>query len=346
MSHDGILARRAAIAAALTALLSVAPARAQAPDDTQRRAVAQALFDEAQKLMEGNNYSLACIKLEEVVRLQPGKIGALLTLARCYEGEGKTASAWSRYKNAAEAAKIAGDARKAEAEKKVDDLEKSLPKLSISVDMRTGALVGLKVTRDGIDVSAAQWGVAIPMDPGEHRVEVTAPGKKPWTTDATLANGRVTAVEVPELSAIEADVPAPTAKPSVVVTALPTATAKPEAPAATGKLLGLERRTWGLILGGAGVAGLAAGGVAGGLAIGQHDTLAGACPNGRCPPERRADVDTYEMLGTVSTVGFIAGAVLAGAGAAVWLTAPKPKAAGVQVVPYAGPGGAGITGRF
>lgn len=113
------LASRALPAVLLVTCLSAATHAQPAGDDTQRRAVAQALFDEAQKLMASNNYSLACIKLEEVVRLQPGKIGAVLALARCYEGEGKIASAWSRFKNVADAAKVANDPRGAEAEKKI-----------------------------------------------------------------------------------------------------------------------------------------------------------------------------------------------------------------------------------
>ena len=349
MLHDGSSARRAAIAAALTALLSAAPGGAQPLDETQRRAVAQALFDEAQKLMESNNYSVACIKLEEVVRLQPGKIGALLTLARCYEAEGKTASAWSRYKNSAEAAKVSRDPRQAEAEKKVAELEKKVPRLAITVAEKTGALVGLRVTRDGTDVSAAQWGVAIPMDPGDHHIEVTAPGKKVWTDDATLADGRLTTVEVPELAVDGPEAPAATATATAPMTATATATARPTAMSdapSTGKILGLERGTWGLIIGGVGAAGLVAGGVTGGLALGQHDALAAACPNGQCPPGKRGDVDAYELLGTLSTVGFIAGGVLAAAGVTVWLTAPKAKTSGVMLAPYAGPLGAGVTGRF
>lgn len=351
MSPSRIRASRLLPALILTTTLGAGAAHAQpAGDDTQRRAVAQALFDEAQKLIAANNYSLACIKLEEVVRLQPGKIGAVLALARCYEGEGKIASAWSRYKNVADASKVAGDARGAEAEKKIVELEKRLPRLTIVIRETVGALPGLSVKRDDVDVTAAQWGVAIPMDPGEHRIEVTAPGRKPWTQDATVSDGKATTIEVPELDSDSPAPPitaAPTAAPKPTVTVAPTASLGPRETPSNGLILGLPGKTWGLVVGGVGVAGLIVGGVAGGLALGQHDALAKACPNGTCPASKKGDLDAYEATGTASTVGFVAGGVLAAAGAALWIFYPPakpPSAAGVT--PYATFGGAGIAGRF
>ncbi len=314
-----------------------------APDETQRRAVAQALFDEAQKLIADKSFALACPKLEEVVLLQPGKIGAILALARCYESDGKVASAWSRFKNVVEAAKVAGDAREAEAQKKVDELDKRVPRLTLVVRDAIRAVPGLSIKRDGVDVREPQWGVAIPLDAGDHRIEVTAPGKKTWTSDTPLSEGRAITLEVPDL----ADQAAPRSSATSTAQLPPVSTSPPET-GAPGSFLGLPGKTWGLVLGGAGVAGLLAGGVAGGLALGQHDALAAACPSGRCPAGKQADVDAYETTGLASTVGFAAGGALLAAGAALWLfspsPSPRPAAAGVR--PYATLGGAGVTGRF
>src|SRR5262245_25783154 len=58
---------------------------------------AEALYDAATKAMDGNDYAAACPKLEEVVRLVPHGVGARLTLARCYEGAGRLASAHASY---------------------------------------------------------------------------------------------------------------------------------------------------------------------------------------------------------------------------------------------------------
>jgi hypothetical protein len=68
---------------------------------------------------------------------------------------------------------------------------------------------------------------------------------------------------------------------------------------------------------GVGAAGLIVGGVTGGLAIGKHGELEDNCPNNQCPPEQQDNLDSFETMGTISTVGFIAGGVFAAAGVAL-----------------------------
>jgi thioredoxin-like negative regulator of GroEL len=60
-------------------------------------AAAQALYDKAVEQMAAKSFAEACPKLEEVTRLMPEGLGAKLTLAECYEGQGKLASAWLQY---------------------------------------------------------------------------------------------------------------------------------------------------------------------------------------------------------------------------------------------------------
>ncbi|MBK8256419.1 MAG: hypothetical protein IPK82_27590 [Polyangiaceae bacterium] len=330
--------------AAAVALSAPGSVSAQSPDETQRRAIAQALFDEAQKLMEAGNFSPACIKLEEVVRLSPGKIGAVITLAKCYEGEGKLASAWSRYRNAADAAKVAGDPRAKDAQKKVEELDAKVPRLTIVVGLKAGAVVGLRVMRDGSEVSAAQWGVAIPVDPGDHHVEATAPGKQAFVTDVTLAVGATTTLEIAEL--VEPN-PTPTATPTAAPTPTAVVTALPTADAGPTKVLGLPPRTWGFVIGGVGTLGIVAGAVAGAVALGQHDALAAQCLNRFCGADKRGDIAAYETTGLVSTIGFAAGGALAAAGVVIWLVSPASAAPPkVSVAPVVTLGGAGLVGRF
>src|SRR5262245_52153167 len=92
--------------AACLAMVSIGPRAALADD-------AQVLFDEAMKQISGGAYDSACPKLEEVNRLAPGKIGARLELARCYEQWGKLGSAWRHYSIAADLAAAAKDKREA-----------------------------------------------------------------------------------------------------------------------------------------------------------------------------------------------------------------------------------------
>jgi hypothetical protein len=97
----------------------------------------------------------------------------------------------------------------------------------------------------------------------------------------------------------------------------------------------------GIVVGGVGIA---TGAVAGVLAIGKHSTLASECP-ADC---KQSDIDSYHAIGALSTVGFIAGGVLAGAGLVLILTAPPRTSspAATTVTPYIGFGSFGAFGSF
>src|SRR5258706_1569998 len=69
--------------------------------------VARALFDEGRRLAGEGKYSQACPKLEESQKLDPG-LGTLFGLADCLEHVGRTASAWSRFRDAADVANRLG----------------------------------------------------------------------------------------------------------------------------------------------------------------------------------------------------------------------------------------------
>ena len=123
----------------------------------------------------------------------------------------------------------------------------------------------------------------------------------------------------------------------------PPAAAEPPSP--TAKL----RRTLGFVGIGVGGAGLLAGAIAGGLAAAKHGDIATQCPNGHCPmgteTKIQPDIDTYNAMGTASTIGLAAGGVLAVAGIVLVATAPRaPQQAGWS--PVIGPGYVGAQGKF
>jgi hypothetical protein len=71
------------------------------------------------------------------------------------------------------------------------------------------------------------------------------------------------------------------------------------------------------------VAGLAVGGITGGMALARHNDLSDACANDVCPPQQQGELDNYRTLGSVSTVGFVAGGVLAAVGATLIVLSSK-----------------------
>src|SRR6266542_5267230 len=120
-------------------------------------ASAQGLFDQAKKLMTQGKYSEACPKLEESQRLDPGS-GTLLNMGDCYEHEGKIATAWARFLEAAAAAKAAGNVeRERVSRERAAALSSKVAHLLINVAAANGP-AGVEVKRDGAAVGRAQWG--------------------------------------------------------------------------------------------------------------------------------------------------------------------------------------------
>ena len=112
---------------------------------------------------------------------------------------------------------------------------------------------------------------------------------------------------------------------------------------------GPNLRLFGFIGLGVGGAALATGAVFGVLAAGDKADLDAQCPSRRCPPASHDLNDSYGTKKTVSSIGIIGGAVLAGAGAVLVFTAPdrSPAArAGVQVRGYLTASGGGVMGAF
>ena len=101
----------------------------------------------------------------------------------CYEKAGKLASAWGAYFDAISLGRRQGKPEYEDfAQKKKDELEPKLLKMTIVVppDVK---LDGMKVTRDGVVVEPAAWGVPSAVDPGKHVIEVTAPHKLAFHTE-------------------------------------------------------------------------------------------------------------------------------------------------------------------
>jgi hypothetical protein len=196
--------------AVLCAVLALGPrgAWAQSAED---KAAAQALFDEARRLLKGGKVAEACEKLKTSHGLDPAA-GTLLNLGDCYERLGKTASAWATFKEAVSFARRVSDDRKVkEAQRRAGALEKKLARVSIEVP--AGSRVeGLAVTLDKKPVAEATWGTPLPVDPGAHEVGAVAPGHERWSSTIDARASFTARVEVP------------TPTPKATASATPTAT--------------------------------------------------------------------------------------------------------------------------
>jgi hypothetical protein len=281
----------------LLALGLAAPPAAAQPVDRQKLAAAQVLFDQAQAAMDKKDYASACPKLEEVTRVLPNGVGGLLTLARCYEGAGKLASAWSGYLVAQSAA---AQAKRPELERQARErvvaLKPKLAQLTINVPEAMRGPTGLSITRDGVPIGAAQWGTPVPVDKGKHVVVATAAGKQRWEREVDVAaNGAAVSVDVDVLAddAASAD------------------NASPQAPSFWG-----GEHIAGAAIAGGGVLGVVVGSAFGALAISKKkQSNDGHCVVNQCDPtgaQLRSDGLT---AASVSTGTFIAGGIALAAGA-------------------------------
>jgi hypothetical protein len=203
-------ARRLRTPCAVGLALSVAAfSRRARADDAQpdQKAAAQALFEEGRTLVEQGRFADACPKLAESERLDPG-IGTMLWLADCYENSSRTASAWASFKEAAAAAAMRHDERERVARERAARLEPKLTRLTITVPASYDGHI--EVRRDGVLLGGAEWGVAIPVDPGAHTVTASAAGRRKWSTTVELSAGAdVTEVTIPPLASAPPESAAP-----------------------------------------------------------------------------------------------------------------------------------------
>ena len=289
-------------------------------------AQAQTLFDEGKRLMDAEDYPAACPKLAESQRLDPGN-GTLARLATCHEKQGLTATAWSEFAELATSAQRAGQAdRERFARQHIVVLEPRLSRLTIVVAADVATTVGLVVRRDAIAVGDAAWGVGIPVDPGDHAIEVTAPGKQPWTTHVTLGPAADRKqVSVAALAPIEATPP-----PVAAVDTAPASVAAGARPGSRG-----SQKTWGLVVGGAGIVGLGVGAYFGVRALSGSSQAKDQCPDAACPtPSAIQQNNDAKTDARVSDVAFGVGIGAVVAGSLLYFLAPS--SASLRVAPAVG----------
>ncbi len=343
------LRRGAAWGIALLACLPLSTAFSQGRDP----AGAEKLYDDGAKLLAGGDWPGACAKFEQSFALDAAP-GTLLNLASCAEHDGKLALAWSRLKDARSLnADTKSDKQKKEIESFIANaikrIEPRLPYLTIRV---AGDVPGLVVTRDGQPTAA---GVELPVDPGSHVIEASAPG---YRTAKKEVSAKEASREIVDLT-LEKDTTAP---PPPTATAAPTATSAPTAPPPVtppqpppgeGGLSPLVIA--GIVTGGLGVVTIA-------ISIGtgvaakskESDLDALGCTQTSddalgCPQSVLSQAETLSADGSslalTSTVTTFVGAALAGTGillVALGVTSEGDKPDTAAFLPYVGPDGAGL----
>lgn len=322
-------------------LASARPALAdEGAPHMDNRARAQQLFDSALADAEAGNLASACPKFLASQEADP-KTSTLLNLAACYEKNGQTASAWGAYREAEGLArKISRSDWETTARAHAVALEPKLMKLTIQVP-EPSRVSGLMVMRDGAHIAVGEWGVGIPVDPGEHVVTATAPGHVSWESRVSVRETMGT-VAVPVLELLP---PAP-----IELAVTP----PPDRPLVPGSWW-TPMRTTGVVVAGVGVVGLVTGTILGLAAKRTYDDAFARCNNGAagCPADAVSDADSAYGKANGATVVFVAGACFAAGGAALILLSPSaaPRSGATtgsrpSAALRVGPGSIGLSGRW
>lgn len=325
-----------AISLALPLLLMTVSAGADvSPTD---RAVARTLFEEGRRLFKEGAYERACPKFAESMRLDPAS-GTQLNLAVCHERIGRTATAWSEFNDAVTRARQDGRPdREKLALERIASLEPRLSRLEVVVP-RASRVEGLRVMLGDVEIREAAWGVPTPIDPGEHEIRATAPGRETWSRKVTVgeeADRR--RLEIPVLREL------PEEQPEKGDPRPPASNTVPDSGSSS-------QRTLGWVLGGAGLLAAGTGAYFGWQAHSRWADVENVCPGGLCPDPQTRDAnmglrDDAARAATVSTVAFVAGGALVAAGG--WLvlsSSDEPAGARVGIAPGASGTCAGATLR-
>ena len=240
---------------------------------------------------------------------------ALCKLNRLVEGS-------RRYLDVSRSTYAAGDAdvqrqAKRDAERERAELLPSIPQLRIELNGAAGS--DLRVTIDEIPVAASALSEPIAVNPGDHWIEAQR-GTERSQARVTLAAGETKSAR------LELEDVASSSGPS-------------GAEASHGRNDVWRSVGWvGVGVGGATLVGSALAGI---IAYGQLSEF--DCDGETCQSDNADDVATYNGLRSFSTVGYIAGGVLAGAGIFLLLQHRTPEA---ELSFRIAPGSATIGGRF
>ncbi|MCU0692961.1 MAG: hypothetical protein MUF54_16305 [Polyangiaceae bacterium] len=242
----------------------------------------------------------------------------LLRIARCQALLGKVVAATKTMEATVARAAQPGEPEafaqsRAQASRELPNLRARIARLVVHVDT-AGLAVQPRVL---VDMQAvANPSAPIELDPGSHHVRVEARGAM-WETPVELEDGSRLTVRV-GLAEVPASSPPRT------------------------------QRTVGYVIGGFGMASLAAGGYFAARASTLARELNGTCGRGRqqCPPDRQDDIDSLKTNAVLADLTLGGGAALFLAGAIVALTEPPPRAEAPRVEFFTVGLGVGVRGAF
>lgn len=297
-------------------------------------AAARALAVDGLKLAQANNCSDAVPKLERAEKLYHSAVVAI-RLGECYVAVGRLVEGTELLRK---------ELREPQPSEPTPALTKALERAQKLLDTTKPRIAGLTikvaaaqdmgVKVDGNLVPSVLIDTEIPIDPGEHAIEVTAPGFIKSSSRVSLNEGEKKSVTLTLARDPNAALPEPPRdKPSESAAPPPqkpepiSSNPPPPAPAPT------PNHTAAYVALGVGAAGVITGGVLGVMTIKRHADLKDQCPNGICPPDKQSDLDSAKTLGNISTIAFGVGGAGLVLGTVLFFTATPSQSDRAQSEP-------------
>jgi hypothetical protein len=156
---------------------------------------ARELFREGAEDADAGRFTEGLEKFKRVAAVKE-TAAVRFNIARCEESLGKTGAALADFELAAREG--GQDAKAADVAKlavqRADALRPRVPRLTVVPPPH--APDKMSVSLDGGKLASATLGVGLPIDPGAHEVDATAPGRKPFHAALTLVAGQTARVEL------------------------------------------------------------------------------------------------------------------------------------------------------
>jgi hypothetical protein len=312
-----------------------AAADAVPPDLT----AARDLFSRAEQDEDAGRWQEAEEKLRRVAQVK-FTAGVRYHLALCDEHQGRLVAALAGFEAARDQARSenARDVSRL-VEIQLAELGLRVPRIVIHPGASGPYAV---VTLDGVPLEPDRVGEPLPVDPGEHRIEVTSPSRRPAQATATLRERDALVIDLPPGELLPAPAPEPPAPTPAAAPAPPPSSETRAAPRLAPVRVAAVVTT-------AAAAALAGGGVAAFFVAGSaHEQSARDCAAvvasspGACDSKKEL-VRAWDWV----AIGGWSAAAVAAAGAIYLWTRPAPRSvAAVRLEPLAGPGWLGIAGSF
>ncbi len=311
-------------------LMRANDARAQSPDASAQGSsaelvAARELFRQGTADADAGHFADGLAKFRRVAAVKE-TAAVRFNIARCEEALGKTGAALGDFelaeREAAQDPKAGTEDVGQLAHARADALRGKVPRLTLEAPLASPD--GMTVSLDGAKLATATLGVALPVDPGRHVIDASAPAAAPFHAEISLAPGEAQRVSI---------------------ALAPASTSPADAPPAT---TSSTPRTWGWLAIGLGAA-LGGGSLA--LLVahnGAVSTVNADCPAQRCPASEESSVNGTESTARTEeaiSVALVAASALAVGGGIVLLVTSPHESTRMTVTTGAAGAPAGLTLR-